>query len=345
MNRAFLSHSSKQKDLVKRIALNLGKANCIFDDFEFESGMPILDEILVNLNETELFVLFISDDSLNSEWVKKEITQANLNLETHENRRVFPILIDKSINVTEDSRIPEWLKAFLLKPYLDHFIITKKIKQKLREIAFEQNPLFKAKESLFIGRNDLFEAFESKIFSLSESKPSSIIVSGIEGIGRRTFLKNALKRTNKIREFYNPIYISLDTKDSIEDFIIKLQDFDKDTSDDFLADLQQLTLSEKIQEAKVLMEKVQDSNEYVFVIDSGCIVRPTSEVANWYLELINTQKHKHVFTISIISRFRPSNGLLRTNNDLVHFHVSTLSEKDSEKLFVKYCTLLELSQP
>jgi hypothetical protein len=143
--------------------------------------MPILDEILEGLKSSELFVLFISDDSLNSNWVQKEISYAHRNLEIDRNRRIFPILIDKSINVTTDTRIPTWLKSYLLKPYTDHFIISKKIKQKLREIGFEQNTIFKAKESLFVGRNDLFEAFESKIFSLADKKPSSIIISGLLG--------------------------------------------------------------------------------------------------------------------------------------------------------------------
>ncbi|WP_162340150.1 toll/interleukin-1 receptor domain-containing protein [Cyclobacterium salsum] len=342
MNRAFLSHSSKQKELIRKIAANLGKANCVFDEYEFESGMPILDEILAGMENTELFVIFISDDSLTSEWVQKEITQAQRNLEEENNKRMLPILIDKSIDVVKDSRIPEWLKSYLLKPYQDHFIITKKINQRLREISFEQNPHFKAKESLFVGRNILFEDFESKIYSLKEEKPSSIIVSGLEGIGRRTFLKNALKRTNKIKEFYNPIFLSLDTKDSIEDFIIKLQDFDDETSSEFLSELQKLSLTEKIQQAKELLDKVQDSNEIIFVIDAGCIVRPTSEVAEWYLKLIKNQKHKEIFTLNIISRFRPSNGLLRSRNDIIHFHVTTLSEKDTEKLFVKYCEMLRL---
>lgn len=342
MIRAFLSHSSKQKDLVTKVANNLGKAKCVYDQYEFESGMPILEEILSGLSHTELFVLFISDDSLNSRWVQREISEAKINLENEKTKKIFPILVDSSLNILEDTRIPIWLKNYLLKPYKDPFIITKKINQKLREIGFEQNPIFKAKENLFIGRNDLFESFESKIFSLSEKKASSIIISGIEGIGRRTFLKTALRRTHKIKEFYNPIYLSLDNKDSIEDFIIKLQDFDVETSSEFLLELHKLTFAEKVYEAKLLLDKVQDSNEFIFIIDSGCIVRPTSEVANWFIELIGNQKHKEVLTVNIISRFRPSNGLLRTNKDFIHFHISTLSERDSEKLFVKYCELLSL---
>ena len=44
MNRAFLSHSSKDKELVTQVAINLGKSKCVFDDFEFESGRKIVDE-------------------------------------------------------------------------------------------------------------------------------------------------------------------------------------------------------------------------------------------------------------------------------------------------------------
>ncbi len=340
--RAFLSHSSNQKKLVNQIASNLGKAQCVYDEYEFEAGLPILDEILKGLEISDLFVLFISNDSLSSEWVQKEISSVELNLEYGKNKKIFPILIDNSISVVDDERIPEWLKKYLLKTITDPFIITKKIKQKLRELSLESNPLFKAKESLFVGRNDLFDSFESKIFSISDQKSNSIVVSGFEGIGRRTFLKTALKRSNKIQEYYEPIYITLDTKDSIEDFIIKLQDFDNETSSNFLSELEKLSYLEKVEEAKSLLVKVQDSNEVVFIIDSGCIILPTMKVAPWYLELISNQKHQNVFSLCVISRFRPSNGLLKINKDIIHFHLSTLNEKDTEKLFVKYSNLLEL---
>ena len=203
MNRAFLSHSSKDKTIVERVASNLGKSQCIFDSYEFENGMPILNEILDGLKSTELFVLFISDNSLNSEWVQKEITLSERNLENENNKKIFPILIDSNILISSDNRIPKWLKQYLMKPLTDPFIITKKIKQKLREISIESNPLYKAKEELFVGRNEIFDAFETSIFSLSEKKANSIIVSGLDGIGRRTFLKMALKRSNKIKELYD----------------------------------------------------------------------------------------------------------------------------------------------
>ena len=341
MNRAFLSHSSKQKKLVSQIASNLGKQKCVYDDYEFEAGMPILDEILKGLSNTELFVLFISNDSLDSIWVQKEITETERILDKNLNNHFYPILIDNSISAS-DKRIPDWVKKYLLKPMTDPFLITKKINQKLRELSIERNPLFKAKESLFVGRNSAFETLEAKMFSITDVKPSSIIVSGFDGIGRRTFLKMALKRFGKINEFYDPIYIALSTKDSIEDFILKLQDFEKENTDEFLIHLKDISFEEKIELAKQTLVKVQKSNEYVFIIDSGCIVHPSMKVANWYLNIIADKRFKNLFTLNIISRFRPSNGLLKINKNLINFHLTSLSDSDTEKLFVKYSNLFNL---
>lgn len=342
MNRAFLSHSSKQKDLVRQVANNLGKANCVFDEFEFESGMPIFDEIKNGIGQSDVFVLFLSDDALNSEWVQNEITEVKNLIESGLDKQFYPILIDKSLNITIDKRIPTWLKKYLLKPLTEHFLITKKIKQRLLEIRLDNNPTFKAKASLFVGRQDLFDQLETKIYSLTDNKPKSIIVSGFEGIGRRTFLKEAFLREKRIKEYYTPIYITLDTKDSIEDFILKLQDYKGENTSEYLEQLAIIEYEQKVEEAKRLLVTVKNSNEYIFVIDSGCIVKPSKNLADWYLQIIDNEEFDNLFTLNIISRFRPSNELIRNNKNIIHFNVSNLSEKDTQKLFVKYCTLLRL---
>ncbi|HDZ8479797.1 TPA: toll/interleukin-1 receptor domain-containing protein [Escherichia coli] len=77
MIKAFLSHSSKDKEhYVRNVANWLGKENIIYDEFTFEEGEKTLDQIMEGLGESELFVLFISNSALESEWVKKEITES-----------------------------------------------------------------------------------------------------------------------------------------------------------------------------------------------------------------------------------------------------------------------------
>ena len=76
MAKAFLSHSSSDKVLVEKIATQLGKNNCHYDKFTFEAGNLTIDEIFKGLEDTDVFVLFISEPALESEWVNKEITRA-----------------------------------------------------------------------------------------------------------------------------------------------------------------------------------------------------------------------------------------------------------------------------
>lgn len=73
MGRAFLSHSSANKKFVEPIAKLLGNDRCIYDARTFEAGMQTISEIFTGLSNTDVFVFFISDAALNSEWVKIEL--------------------------------------------------------------------------------------------------------------------------------------------------------------------------------------------------------------------------------------------------------------------------------
>ena len=113
MGRAFLSHSSKDKILVEAVARKLGNKYCVYDTFSFEEGQKNLDEIEKGLEDTDLFVIFLSNNSLESEWVKKELEIAYDKLLKKEIGKIYPIIIDTEISY-EDSRIPECLKEYNL---------------------------------------------------------------------------------------------------------------------------------------------------------------------------------------------------------------------------------------
>ena len=107
--KLFLSHSSSDKDLfAKKIADSLGNF-VIYDEYTFEEGMKTFDEIKIHLeNNTNLFVILLSDKALNSKWVQEELSIAYREL-GNKIQRIYPIIIDKKIN-HEDYRIPGWLK-------------------------------------------------------------------------------------------------------------------------------------------------------------------------------------------------------------------------------------------
>ena len=108
MNKIFLSHSSKDKEYVEYIARKFGKDVAVYDEYSFEVGLKTLDEILKSLDATDLFVIFISDAALESEWVKEELALSHKFLENDKIKQIYPIIIDESITYA-DPRIPEWL--------------------------------------------------------------------------------------------------------------------------------------------------------------------------------------------------------------------------------------------
>ena len=164
MSKAFLSHSSKQKkNFVEIVAKQLGINNCIYDSVTFEEGMKNFEEIMRGMSNSDLFVIFLSDTALDSKWVQEEIFASYEELKKGNLKRIFPIIIDNSIN-HNDPRIPDWMKdeynlQFVSRPN----VATRRIKQRLIEISWDYHPRLKEKQNLFVGRNNIINQFEERI--------------------------------------------------------------------------------------------------------------------------------------------------------------------------------------
>jgi len=330
-----------QKDLVLKVYNSLGPSRAIIDQHDFESGLPLLGEIISNMGKADLLVIFLTDDSLNSKWVREEIQIAQSLFDSGKANNILPILADHSIN-NNDHRIPGWLKSYLLKQLTEPYLISKKIKQKLRELLLENNPNYVDKETLFVGRTKLIDSFEAHLFTVKNTKPSIAIISGIPGVGRRTFLTKALRWVSEIKDNYEPIQLTLESKDSIEDFIIKLQDLDNINASDYIENLLLAEFEDKIEEAKNILSRIASNQEVIFVIDSGCIVRPNSQIADWFISLIENVSIRKPFALNIISNFRVSRKVLIDNAEFFEINVPALSPGDVEKLFAKYASLLKI---
>jgi len=343
MSKAFLSHSSVQKPLIESIYKRLGKDNCIIDKYNFEVGTPTLDSIILGIEKTDLFVIFLSDAALNSQWVKYEIEYAK-NLRSLElSKRILIFLVDYSIDYT-DPRIPEWLsEKYNLKHITDPILLYKKIDSKLRDISIENHPYIKKKEEIFSGRNDLMEEFEKKYYNLENIKPSAIIASGFEEVGRKKFVKHALDKVEKINKYHNPISILLDSRDSVEDFILRIEDLNSVMPDDTLDKFKDLNINEKINMATAILLRFQENNEMLFIIDKGCIVQPNKKIADWFLSIISHEAFSNNTIICLISTFRPHANFIYNTSKLISFHVNELTPIDRQILFLKYCELFDIN--
>ncbi|MBW1615382.1 MAG: TIR domain-containing protein [Deltaproteobacteria bacterium] len=342
MIKCFLSHSSKDKKLYIDIVANkLKAANCIYDEFTFETGERTLDEILKGLKDSSLFVIFLSEAALQSEWVKIEIINAKKMLDAKEIKKIYPLLIDQNIN-HYDERIPQWMKDEYNLKYISRPTLTaKRILQRLREISWEIHPDLKEQNKIFVGRNSLINKFEERIDDFDMKKPSCIIASGIPSIGRRSLVRHCLLKTNILKESYRPSFIYLNSQESIEDLIIKIHDlgFSKDA---IFFNLMSTTVQDKTKLAIDLTDDIQKAKDIVFIIDNGCIVTFDRQINSWFIDIIEAIGDKEALTFCLISKFRPN---LQLTRQLKHFYCMETPEltfKERKGLLKRYSELEKL---
>ena len=282
MVKAFLAHSSNDKGYVRIIAEKLGPHKCIIDEHTFEEGMKTIEEIEKGLERTDIFVIFLSDSALKSKWINSELDSAYLLLNKREIKRIFPIIIDKNITY-DDKRIPDWMRDEYNLKYISRPVVSsRRIIQKLREIVWNFNPIIKEREQIFVGRNELIKKYEERIDSPDDPTPICFVASGLNNIGRKSLIRNSYYKTNVFDTTYKPSIISLNWKESIEDFIRKLDDLGLSEPVE-LYDLLQKNVDEKVLIAVKIIKDIQKVKEKVFINDHGCIVTPFGKISNWFL--------------------------------------------------------------
>jgi len=111
MQKIFLSHNSKDKPFVRQLAADLrtfGFESWI-DEAEIAYGQSLIQTIVTSIEAVSLVIVVISKNSVDSEWVKKELDMSLL-LEIEERKNfVIPLIID-------DIKIPLSLRT---KRYID----------------------------------------------------------------------------------------------------------------------------------------------------------------------------------------------------------------------------------
>lgn len=145
MQKVFLSHSSADKEsyvriVAKKLINNIGEENVILDEITFQQARKTIEEIEKGLNETDLFVLFISETSLESEWVQEEIFKAEDLWNKKRLNQICPIIISEKI-AYDNPKIPDWLRENYNLQYVSRPTKAEQIiEQRMIELSFEKHP-------------------------------------------------------------------------------------------------------------------------------------------------------------------------------------------------------------
>ncbi|WP_417359437.1 TIR domain-containing protein [Gallaecimonas pentaromativorans] len=342
MIKCFLSHSSKDKNsYVRKVAELLRSEAKIFDEETFEAGMSPAEEIVSGLDETSLFVIFISNSALESGWVREEVSNAKVRLDNGLIDRVYPIIIDKDIDYS-DVRIPQWMKDGLNIQHIKQpKVAARKINARLREITWRNHPTLKEREKIFVGRNDKTKKVEQRFDDFSKKTPIVFVASGLSYIGRKSFIKNSLKKASIIRDSYELPVIVMDINDSIEDFILKLDDLGySETKRD--TGLFNKELSEKVSTAGELAFDIANEKERVLIEDHGAIVQYDGNIVDWFQDIISVIQSCERLVFCIASRFRPNSRIMYQNDCFYFEELAELDRSERNGLLLRYSKFREL---
>lgn len=342
MNKVFLSHSSHDKDYVEYIANQFGRDYCVYDSMCFEAGMKNIDEIFREMNNTSIFVIFISNSALESDWVQKELSIADerLNHDSQKLSQIFPIIIDPTIS-HEDTRIPDFLrkgfKSYNLRVITSNKVAYRKIKA--QQVKFLLDNRLRTVDDLdcFYGREQEITNFKKR-FDTGDGF-NCIIAGGLTGIGRRSYLLHSLKKSRIIEDYYTPPVISLEKMSTIEDLIAKLSEIGFGTYS--LEDVTRLPdMDAKIDALVTSLKAVQSYKEQVIIYDDGVLVLRSRELAYWFEKAIRCIRKE--VTLLIASRYQLSFSVLKNNPHIFFQELSALPYNEWNGLMRVYGKTLGL---
>jgi hypothetical protein len=207
MRKAFLCHSSIDKDYVRFVAKRLRRANVVYDELSFDAGEDFRLAIEKGLDQSTLFVFFASRDAIASVYCKFEVDLAQLKRMQGGIENQLAIIIDPTVSYSD---LPKWMRT-------SKALVQTKPTQAVRDI---EQALYKTipknERRPFLGRNNETAEF---VTSLANSESKIFVVSGLEGVGRRSFLERAC--ADNLGLTLGPYFLVDQTRD-IEDLYLEL---------------------------------------------------------------------------------------------------------------------------
>jgi len=347
MAKVFLSHCSSDKEwyvdiVYKRLIKILGSNSVVIDSATFQEGRKTIEEIYYQLDNTDLFVIFISGRALESQWVQDELRRVGQLIVKDKIQQICPIIIDGKISYA-DIRIPEWMRnEYNIQLIRRQSKAVSIIHQRMIEISFYKHPRLQERAGIFVGRNEYLRQFEERMDDFDKEKPITILASGIEGMGRKTLIYRGLFKCNIVKESYPFSMISLKSDESIEDCILKIYDLGFSEGDK-PNNLGRKTIEEKEEILLSMIKELQQLKEIIVIDDKGCLVNYEGKISPWFSDVISSRDLEEKVTLLVVSQFRYYNKQYKENSDRIfEMAVTELDKSERNGLLGRYSEFEEL---
>lgn len=171
--RAFLSHSSFDKDFVAAVYEELGQGRCVYDARTFRRNADLPEQIREGIDGSEIYVLFLSAGAIESGWVSAELNVAE---ELRAQCKIKSFLVFQ-LDETKWDVLPKWAQKYVVSCPPSPKLVSLRILDEFKVASSESVECY--------GRDDEIREIVSNL-SERDHAPAFIYLSGPVGIGRRT---------------------------------------------------------------------------------------------------------------------------------------------------------------
>lgn len=325
--RAFLSHSSKDKQLVEGVARRLGRAYVVYDKYAFEPGDDFNRAILEGLQRSDIFVLFASKASLESEWVKAELTEAQERSVAGAIRRIHVVLIDPTVAISD---LPKWLESALIVRQNSPALIANQVQRGLTKLALEQQ------SSIFVGRSVERENAARLLApaSIEQPEPAVFLFHGLQGMGRRALCKRVADELFLLR---STVVVDLEDGDDTDTFWLKLWEElhpspTQEAANERKARCEAAAPDDCHRGIIALLEEVASANQLAIAHDHNSLLDNDGFILERYTALFKALSQQTIARLALISTRRPQ---FDGGVEFPCIQVRELPPNDSQRLLVR----------
>lgn len=330
--RAFLSHSSKDKPFVENVSDLLRPGTFELDALTFDAGLLNAQAILEALQRSDLFCLFLSEDSADSTYVDFEGQIAVELLASGKLDRFLTICLDDSSFERASSNV----KLFNV---VRKTLTPESAARLIQGVLVTASKADSSLSHPFIGRDGELLELEGQLADHNRPPAKAVYLSGNFGSGRRTLAKklyqNQFPRVGSVfptinieafaglEELYRAFLAALRPTITAQQLLARIRGFEV------------ASLEEKRRLTAELLNSLLAGHEAAFLLDQGGVLTDSGAFEPEINEVISRlEARPHPPAVFIAPRMVPLR-LRRSENDLAYAAVRSLVREASRRLISK----------
>lgn len=322
----FLSHASADKKFVEEVYERLNTSSVFYDIRTIQPGKSFIDAMKEGVDSANIFVLFHSGNTKNT-WVEYEAKLAELKFASKGGR----ILVVPLLGETYQS-LPNWMKGFMT--CSEHFTISDVV----RQIQLMQTLLIdeiSGETHSFVGREDLLRLAHIKsLKSVQEmgSPVQHIVLSGLAGMGRKTFAERYASKSLSAMRLGGPVFNLPDMAEAVDFYLAMKQDISGSFSKEELVEqIAAFDVMEHSDQAKMILDIAKhwsEINQPIFISTKLGMRDRHRNLKSWLSHFVKHSKEVPALRIVYISeRQIPEEAVIELPN-LIQFQIEQLSSMD-----------------